>query len=104
MELRCEGDSRGTLLRVRFFGFACTSVAPAAVVFAAAAAAAAEFLRGFAIVVASCVQGWRRRRREVLGGQLWWHGEVAVLKMRGGKVMGRQRDWLAILESRAGAK
>jgi hypothetical protein len=52
MELRWEGDSRGTLLRVRFFGFACTSVAPtAAAALAFAAAAAAEFLRGFAIVL-----------------------------------------------------
>lgn len=59
MELRCEGDSRGTLFRVRFFGFARTSAAAASATALLALVllslllllAAAEFLRGFAIVL-----------------------------------------------------
>jgi hypothetical protein len=54
MELRCEGDSRGTLFRVRF-GFARGPTSPAAALavllpLVDAAAAAAMFLRGLAIV------------------------------------------------------
>jgi len=88
MELRCEGDSRGTLFRVRF-GFTRTPASPAAaapllLLLPAAAAAAALFLRGLAIAS----EEWNELERERLeeeegrevGGQLWWPLEVAVLK------------------------
>ena len=66
MELRCEGDSRGTLFRVRF-GFTRTPASPPAaaallLLAAAAAAAAALFLRGLAIAS----EEWNELERERL--------------------------------------
>ena len=68
MELRCEGDSRGTLFRVRF-GFTRTPASPPAaaallLLAAAAAAAAALFLRGLAIATVEREMERDRRRRE----------------------------------------
>jgi hypothetical protein len=89
MELRCEGDSRGTLFRVRF-GFTRTPASPAAAapLLLLLPAAAALFLRGLAIAS----EEWNELERERLeaeeeegrevGGQLWWPLEVAVLKTR----------------------
>ena len=79
MELRCEGDSRGTLFRVRF-GFTRTPAFPAAaapllLLLPASAAAAALFLRGLAIAtVEREMERDRRRERWVAnyGGPWRW--------------------------------
>jgi hypothetical protein len=90
MELRCEGDSRGTLFLVRF-GFTRTPASPAAaaLLLLAAAAAAVLFLRGLAIVTVQREgeTGGGGEQGEV-GGQLWWPLEVAVLKMRSERGIG----------------